>query len=147
MLRGGVLHQERPDFKYHLFLNDISSGSIVLSFEQIEDSELQNLDKVDIFLFFKDGINYVKTGYSIHFKYYKASGWYWLWIPLGCIFVLFLFIFGLCVIKMRKAMKKNESFREESLIPASLKTDKSTPLLNERVPDRLSPLRTNWNLN
>lgn len=129
----------------HLFINDIVAGSTILSFEHLDDAELQAAGSVSVDIYFKEDRNYVKSTYSVKFKYYKASRWYWLWIPLGCILLVFLAILSLCVVKISKAVRKPT--RDDSMVPASLQVDKTSPLLDSRVPDRLAPLRSPWNTN
>lgn len=133
--------------RQHLFLNDIGSGSTVLSFEKIDDSDLENIDKIDIEIYFKENQNFIKSSYSVHFKYYKGSRWYWLWIPLGCIILVFVLIFGLCISKLSKAIKGRPSIsteEAETVLQIRNSKEAQSPLLNEKVPERLAPLRTSW---
>lgn len=143
-LMGKAEPKGLTDINYHLFINDIASGRTVLNFEGIDDSVLQEAGEVGIHLYFKDGSNYLKTDYKVTFKYAKSTFWFWLWIPLGVVALVFLGMLILCLVKVNKAMKRRHSLiRDDSLIPQSI-AEKSSPLLDQRVPDRLSGRTAPW---
>lgn len=137
----------------NLFINNIESASTVISFEKISDEELQKIDTVRIDLYYKKSRDYLKSTYQISFAYYKANKWIWLWVSLGCIVLILLFITGLFIAKCCKAINKagNNSLLDD--LPED-HLEKFTKYTSEDVVGldkysksslgKISPLKTKW---
>lgn len=127
----------------HLFINNVESSSPVLSFEKLDDVELQKLSTATIDLYYQKNDHYTKKTFTIKFMYYKSSQWLWLWVALGCILVVFLGILGLCLVKSWKAIRKGNNYSLVEPGTAEAKFSEE-PFLNEVIPDRLVPTRKQW---